>query len=108
MDIDPWNMDRVGVELAGFNNFLNFHDTDLAASCGRLVEIAGCFAEDRIAGRISFPGFDDGEVSEDAFFEYVILAIERLNFFALRYHGADTRLGIEAGNARAARAHALG
>src|SRR3546814_13464307 len=64
-------------------------------------------AEDEIARLVRFPGLHNREIGHDAAFQHVKLAIEFLQLLAFGNKGADAGLGVETGNARAARAHAF-
>src|SRR5207302_10472611 len=101
-------MDAVGVERAHGHDLLDFRDADLAAGRGRQVEVARGLAEDEVAALVRLPAFDDRQIGADAAFEDIVLAVERLHYLALGDLGADAGPGIEAGNPRPARAHALG
>src|SRR5688572_19623186 len=105
-------MDAVGVEAADRHDFLDLDHADLAAGRGGQVEVARGLAEYEVAGFVGFPRLDDAEVGENAALEDVLFrsiwAVERFRFLALGDLGADAGLGVESGNARAARAHPLG
>ena len=106
-------MDRIRVELAHGHDLFDLGDADFAAGGGGHVEIACGLAEYDIAGLVRLPGLHDRQIGEDAAFEDVILFVaigprEALDLLALGHLRADAGLRIEAGNARAARAHSLG
>ncbi len=73
----------VGIKGAYRHDLLDLRHTDLATHGGGRVEVAGGLAEDQVAGLIGFPGFDDGKIGEDAFFQDIRLAVEVLVFLAL-------------------------
>jgi hypothetical protein len=72
------------------------------------IEIARRHAVDEIAFRIAFPRLDDRKIGAQPAFENIGLAVELFLLLALGDQRADPRLGVEAGNARAACANALG
>ena len=98
----------VGIERSGRHDLLDLDHADLAAHRRRRVEVARGLAEDQVAGVVRLPGLDDRQVGDDAAFQDVGLPVELLVLLALGDHRADAGLGVEAGNARAAGAHALG
>src|SRR5438552_18312066 len=100
-------MDAVGVERTDRHDLLDLGDADTSASRGGLVEVARGLAEHEVAALIRLPALDDRQIGADAALEDIILAVELLDLFALGDLRPNTRLGIEAGNARPARAHAL-
>src|SRR3546814_9370771 len=87
---------------------LDLGDADLRGGRHRLVEVTRGLAEDEVAALVGLPPLDDREVGEDAAFEDIILSVEALHFLALGDERADAGLGIEAGDARTARAAAFG
>src|SRR5690348_10080525 len=108
LDEDAGKVDAVGVERARGDHFLYLDHAHLAACRGGEVEVARRLAEHAVAGLVGLPCLDDRKVGEDPPLEQVLLAVEDLSFLALGDGGADAGLGVEARNARAARAHALG
>ena len=108
VDEDAGGVDLVGVEFAGLDDDLGFGDGDLAAGGGVGIEVAGGAAIDEIALRVALPGFDEGEVGDDAALEDVGVAVEVFVLFAFGDEGADAGAGVEAGDAGASCAHAFG
>ncbi len=98
----------VRVDAADGHDLLDLGDADLAGGRHRLVEVARGLAEDEVAALVRLPALDDGEIGANAALQDIILAVEILHFLALGHFGADTGPGVEAGNAGAARAAALG
>src|SRR3546814_14669595 len=82
-------VDRVGVEAADGDDFLDLGDADLCRGRHRLVEVARGLAEDEVAALVGLPPLDDREVGEDAAFEDIILSVEALHFIALGDERAD-------------------
>src|SRR5690606_25965474 len=77
-------------------------------SGGGEIEVARGLAEHEVAGFVGLPRLDDAEVGENAALEDVRFAGELLVLLAFGDLGADAGLGVEAGDAGAAGAHALG
>ena len=100
-------MDAVGIERSDRHDFLDLGHAYLARSRHRLIEIARGLAEDQVAAFIRLPALDDREIGADAAFEDIVLAVEVFHFLALGNQRADAGLGVETGNASAARAAAL-
>ncbi len=106
--IDAGQVDVIGIEAARRHDLFDLDDTDLAAHGGGRVEVARGLAEHQVTRRIGLPGLDDGQIGDDAAFQNIGLAVELFQLLALGNHGAHAGLGVEPGDARAARAHALG
>src|SRR5689334_18468817 len=106
--VDRGQMDAVGVEAADRHDLLHLRHAHLAAGRGRQVEVARGLAEHEVAALIRLPALDDGEIGADAALEDIFLAIELLDLLTLGDLRTDAGLGVEAGDARATRAHALG
>src|SRR5437868_7518031 len=101
-------MNAVGVEAADRHDLLDLGDAHLPTGRRWQVEVARGLAEHEVAAFVRLPALDDAEVGADAALEDIFFSIEALRFLALGDLSPDTRLGIETGNARAARAHSLG
>ncbi len=101
-------MDRIWIEGADGDDLFHLDDADLAAGGGGHVEVSRRLAEHDVAGFVRLPRLDDGQVGEDSFLQDVVLTPEALHFLALGHLRADAGLGVEAGDARPARAAALG
>ncbi len=101
-------MDRIRIEAADGHDLLDLGDADLARGGGGRVEVARGLAEDQIARLVRLPALYDGEVGADAALEDILLAVEDLGLLTLCDQRADAGLGVEAGNARPARAQPLG
>src|SRR3546814_8190265 len=74
LHIDSGEVDRVGVEAADGDDFLDLGDADLCRGRHRLVEVARGLAEDEVAALVGLPPLDEREVGEDAAFEEIILS----------------------------------
>ena len=101
-------MDVIGIEAADRHHLLDLGDADLARGRHRLVEVACGLAEDEVAALVRLPALDDAEIGANAAFEDIFLAVEGLHLLALGHQRADAGLGVEAGDARPARAAAFG
>ena len=101
-------MDVIGIERTDGHDLFDFRDRDLARRRHHRIEVPRGLAIDEIAFRIALPRLDDGEVRLQSAFENICLAVEILVLLAFGDQRADARLGVEAGNARAAGADALG
>src|SRR6185437_3346858 len=108
MNEDPGRMDIVRVEFARLDDDFGFGDGELTAGGGVGVEVARGAAVDEIAVEIGLPRFDECHVGAYAALEDVCDAVEIFVLLALCDDGADAGAGIEAWNAGAAGAHALG
>src|SRR5271157_362795 len=108
VDEDARRVNFVGIELAGLDNNLRFRDGDFAAGGGDGVEVARGAAVDEVAVQVGLPGLDQRQVSHDAALEDVSHTVEVLELLAVGDHGAHAGARVEAGNAGAAGAHALG
>jgi hypothetical protein len=81
---------------------------DLAGGGHHRVEVAGGLAEHQVAALVGLPRLDDGQVGDEAGLHDVVAAVKIADFLALGDQGADAGGGEEGGDARAARADALG
>src|SRR5450830_389756 len=108
VDVDARGVDLRRVQLAGFDDFLDFDHGDLAGGRGQRVEVLGGVAIDDIAEVVGFPAFDDGEVAGDGLFHQVRTAVEFTGFLAVGDRGADPGGREEGWDAGATGAHFLG
>ena len=107
-DIDPRQVDGVGVQRSQGHDLFDLGDADFPASrCGH-VEIPCGLAEDKVPRRVGLPGLDDGEVGHDPALKDVGPSVEIVMLLALGDHGADAGCRVEPGDPRAARPHPLG
>jgi len=102
------SVNLIRIEFAGLDDDLRFGHGDFAAGGGVGIEVVRGASIDKVAvaGRPS--GFYQGDVGLNAAFEDVGDSVGILVLFAFGDHGADAGARIEAGNAGAACAHALG
>ena len=91
MHVDTGCVDGVRVQRAERYDFLDFGHAHLAAGGGGGAEVAGGLAEDEVAGRVRLPRLDDGQISDDAAFQDLILPVEIHHRFAVGNHRAPQR-----------------
>ena len=108
VNVNAGGVNVIGFELAHFDQLFHFGDANLAAGRDHGIEIARGLAIDEVAGLVALPGFDDGDIRRDAFFEHVFDALEDLGLLAFGELGAGGGTGVEAGNTGTAGAQALG
>src|SRR4051812_23234164 len=100
-------MDAVGVQAPDRHDSLDLGDADLAARRGGLIEVARPLAEHQVAAFVRLPSLYDRQTGADSELEHITLPVEVLDPLARRDLGAHAGPGVEARDARAARAHPL-
>src|SRR6267154_1465250 len=95
---DARRMNLVRIELAEFNEFLDFGNDVVGGSRHHGIEVARGLAIGEIAPAVTFPRFDEREITAQAAFEDVHAAIEFASFFSLGDHRAIARGRVERGN----------
>ena len=108
MNVNAGDMNGVGVQLTGRDDFFHLHDADFSAGCGRVIEISCGLPEYGIACCVRFPGFHNCEVGDYAVLEDMGFAIKILMLLALCDQGADAGSCIKSGYAGAAGPHPFG
>ena len=104
----PGRVDASGSSGAERHDLLDLGDADAARGGAVGIEVARGLPVDEVALLVGLPGLDDGEVGDEAALQDVGLAVEVLVLLALGDDRADAGLGVEARDAGAAGADALG
>src|SRR5690606_13517456 len=106
--VDARQMDRIRIERADRHDLFHLGDADPRGGRHRRVEVARGLAEDEVARLVRLPALDDGEVGENAPLKDIGLPVELLVLLAIGDDRADAGPRVEAGDAGAAGAAALG
>ena len=105
---DAGRVDAVGIELAGLDQLLDFRDRDAAGAGHHRIEVARGLAIDEVALGVALPRLHQRQVGGQPGFEHVGLAVDDARLLAFGDQRARAGLGVEAVDARAAGADALG
>jgi hypothetical protein len=103
----PGQVHVVGRNLAGGDHALHFDDADLAGHGGRRVEVACRQVETQVARAVGDVCLDQRHLREQRAPSHRS-RLELAQFLAVGHDGADTGLGEESRNARAAGAQLFG
>ena len=82
--INARGMDGVGVKFADFNQFFDFCYANFSAGCDHRIKVACRLAINKVAGLVSFPRLDNGDVGLDAFLEHIFLVAEFPDILSFR------------------------
>jgi hypothetical protein len=101
-------VDLVGIELADFDELLDFGNAHLAAAGDHRVEVPRRLSKDKVAGLVAFPSLHERDLGRDAGLQNVFFAVENFRLLALGQLGAEAGASVEPRDARAAGAQSLG
>src|SRR6185312_5055341 len=107
IDEDARRHDDLGIECAERYDLFHLHDRHVRRHRHHWIEIPRRFAIDEIAPPIRLQRLDQREIALERLLKDIGLAVENPRLLALRQLGAGAGLGIEAGDARPGRSHAL-
>lgn len=74
-------MNKLRLDLAWFNNFLNFSNDEFSGSSHVCIEVSGSFVEVQVSESVCLLGLDEGVVAKDCFLFDVFFAIENFDIF---------------------------
>ena len=78
----PGRCTSSGIDLARFDELLDFGDRNLAGHRAERIEVTRRLVKDQVAGAIADRRAHQREVADDAGFEHVLAAVEtRVSFF---------------------------
>ena len=77
-------MNKLRLDLAWFNNFLNFSNDKFSGSCHVCIEVSGSFVEVQVSKSVCLLGLDEGVVAKDCLLFDVFFAIENFDIFRWR------------------------
>src|SRR5215467_1555565 len=100
--------DVIRIDVAGFDELLDFGDRRACRGGHHRVEITRRAPVDQVTQAVAFPRFDEREVGPERLLEHVTPAVDDPGFLALGHDRPVRRRCEEALDARAARAHTLG
>jgi hypothetical protein len=97
----------VGIEFSDFDENFDFRNGHTTACGSHGIEVARGLAIHEVATCIALPGFHERKIGVNAALQDVGEAVELALLLPFSYGSADARARIEAGDARATRAHAF-
>src|SRR5580700_499901 len=107
LHVHAGRMHLVRLNLAGFNQLLDFGDSDLRGGRHHGIEVARGLAINQVSPPIALPRLDQREVGLERMFEHVRAAVELARFFAFGHNGAVACRSEERWNPRSPGANAL-
>src|SRR5215467_2692029 len=100
--------DVIGIDVAGFDELLDFGDRRACRGGHHRVEITRRAPVDQVTQAVALPRFDEREVGPERLLEHVALAVDDPGFFALGHDRPVRRRCKEALDPCTGCAHALG